>query len=124
MDMSEEELSAVTGAEEWSAESDDSVDIDMPMIETRSRFGCSRAKRKRKEADPYEEIYVARNAILKRQNKLLEERLQMMERDQRCSVEHVVKILNDHLIADVANRQAFMAFSSVDDKISYLKHMI
>lgn len=112
----------------------------MPMIETRSRFGCSRAKRKRKEADPYEEIYVARNAILKRQNKLLEERLQMMERDQRCSVEHVVKILNelpgvikwtpfhtdalDHLIADVANRQAFMAFSSVDDKISYLKHMI
>ncbi|KAJ0242231.1 hypothetical protein HA466_0207220 [Hirschfeldia incana] len=109
-------------------ESDDSVDIDnMPRI-----------KRKREEADPFVEVYVARNAILQEKNRLFEKMVQLMERDHTCRVEHVVKVLNElpgvikwspfhvaalkHLVADVANRQGFMAFSSVYDKICYLEH--
>ncbi|XP_018480246.2 uncharacterized protein LOC108851326 [Raphanus sativus] len=150
MDMNEAESGTVTvtGEEGWSAqqgeaidedESDDSVDIDMPRIEeTQGRDGCSRPKRKRKEVDPFVQVYVARNAILQEKNRLFEKMVQMMERDQTYRVEHVVKILNElpgvikwspfhiaalkHLIADVANRQGFMAFSSADDKICYLEY--
>ncbi|CAN8271614.1 unnamed protein product [Cochlearia groenlandica] len=60
------------------------------------------------------------------------------EKDRLHSVEHVVEILNglpgvikwspfhsasvDHLIADIAHIHGFIAFSSDDDKISYLEH--
>ncbi|KAL0796740.1 hypothetical protein Bca101_068117 [Brassica carinata] len=150
MDMYEAEfgvVAAVTGGEgasldstvngETEDESDDSVDIDMPQGRV---VGCSRSKRKRKEVDPFVEVYVARNEILKEKNRLFEKMVQMMERDHTHRVEHVVKVLNElpgvvkwspfhiaaleHLIADLANRQGFMAFSSVDDKISYLEHRI
>uniref|UniRef100_A0A1J3G7A0 UPF0725 protein n=1 Tax=Noccaea caerulescens TaxID=107243 RepID=A0A1J3G7A0_NOCCA len=143
----------VTGAEGWSAQQGeasldsrvgtennddeaDSVDMQVPIEETQNRVGCSRPKRKRKEVDPATEISIARNVILEQKNKLV---AHMVERDDRSSVENVLEVLNDlpgvrkwspfhsgavdHLLADLANRQGFMAFPSVEDKISYLEHI-
>ncbi|KAJ0260260.1 hypothetical protein HA466_0064890 [Hirschfeldia incana] len=76
----------------------------------------------------------ARNEALAKSNQLMEGR---MEREQACSIERVVEILNglpgvrkwspfycaalDHLLAGAANRQGLIAFPSVEDKIRYLE---
>lgn len=64
--------------------------------------------------------------------------LEQIQLERKYSVEQVVEILNglpgvrkwsllhsasvDHLLANEANRQGFVAFSSEEDKISYLEH--
>ncbi|XP_019090248.1 PREDICTED: uncharacterized protein LOC104737045 isoform X2 [Camelina sativa] len=115
----------------------DSVDTSMapPVVGTQFRVGSSRSKRKQKEVDIATKTSSSRNLILTRKNELVEK---MLERDDSCSVVRVVEILNelpgvrmwsrfhkasvDHLLADVANRQGFIAFFSIEDKISYLEH--
>ena len=99
------------------------------------RAGSSGSKRKRKEIEKATENCSTRNTLLSRKNDLVE---RMLEREDNSSVVRVVEILNDlpgvrkwsrfhkasidHLLADVANRDGFVAFSSVENKISYLEH--
>lgn len=106
-----------------------------PAVGSQFRAESSGSKRKRKEIDIATETCLSRNTILMRKNELVEK---MLERDDNCSVVRVVEILNelpgvrkwsrfhrasiDHLLADVANRQGFIAFPSIEDKISYLEH--
>ena len=125
----------------------DSVDTDMPAPRTgTSRAGCSRSKRKRKEV-VQEFSYDVRNAILANKNKIAEKMLHVLENDHavvernhKCCVDYVVEVLNElpgvikwspfhiaalnHLKTAEENRQAFVAFLSDDDKISYLEHSI
>ncbi|KAL0836310.1 hypothetical protein Bca101_088199 [Brassica carinata] len=95
------------------------------------RAGTSRAgKRKHKEVD--QEPYVVCKTILAEKKKLAEKMLQVLERDHLLLNElaGVIKwspfpiVAMKHLKSDEENRQAFIAFSSDDDKISNLEHML
>ncbi|KAL0657461.1 hypothetical protein Bca4012_078046 [Brassica carinata] len=98
-----------------------------------SRAGCSRSKRKRKEV-VQEFSCDVRNSILADKNKIAEKMLHVLEsdhavveRNHKCCVDywspfHIAAL--NHLKTAEENRQAFVAFLSDDDKISYLEHSI
>lgn len=119
-------------------EEDDCTDMPPPVGDTQNKNGGSRSKRKRKEVDPSTENAARRNVILDEKNQLMGKMILLMERENLRSGERCVEILNDlpgvqkwskfhlaavdHLLADPANRQGFLAFSSAEDKITILEH--
>ncbi|XP_019090029.1 PREDICTED: uncharacterized protein LOC109128322 [Camelina sativa] len=119
----------------------DSVDKDMPtpvekQTQTQTQVGSSRAKKRRREKDMAVEAVIKRTEALEKKNKIAE---QMLEREYASSVESVLETLNglpgimkwssfykaavQHLIADEATRRGFIAFTSAEDKISFLELM-
>ena len=119
-------------------EEDDCTYMPPPVGDTQNKNGGSRSKRKRKEVDPSTENAARCNVILDEKNQLMGKMILLMERENLRSGERGVEILNDlpgvkkwskfhlaavdHLLADPANRQGFIAFSSAEDKITILEN--
>jgi len=93
-------------------------------------------KKRRKEKDMVVEAYVKQTEALEKKNRIVE---LMLEREHASSVKSVLETLNglpgvrmwspfhktsiDHLIADEASRQGFIAFPRAEHKSRFLEFM-
>ncbi|KAF8105008.1 hypothetical protein N665_0164s0024 [Sinapis alba] len=157
MNMFEAEFGGVvvTGAEGWSAQHgeaslnsrvgfDDGDEADSQPLETETQCqtqpavqthsGSSRAKRKRKEKDMVVDACIKRTEALEVKNKIAE---RMLEREEACSIENVLGILNalpgviewsplynaavELLLDNEASRRGFITFQTDEAKIRFLE---
>ncbi|KAF8053093.1 hypothetical protein N665_1464s0003 [Sinapis alba] len=145
----------VTGSEGWSAQRgeaslnsrvgfDDGDEADSQPLETETQHqtqpavqthsGSSRAKRKCKEKDMVVEACVKRTGALEVKNRIAQ---RMLEREEACSIEYVLGILNmfpgviewsplynvavELLLANEASKRGFIIFQTDEAKIRFLE---
>ena len=148
MDVYEEEFRGVivTGGEGWSAQmgeaslnstvnGDDGDEADsVDVVEKQTQAGSSKSTKRRTGKDMAVAAVERRSDILDMKNRIAEK---MLESEKEYSVKSVIQMLNglpgvrmwspfykaavEHLVADEASRQAFIAYSRAEDKIEYLE---